>query len=87
MLYISDESWNFTPETSIVLYVNYRKFKLKKKSIPNLSGIKAELSVEKLQLFCQIPRGPLVCSVPPRYILLYIYIYLTLSAVVLPKTV
>ena len=30
VLYISDELLNSTPETNIVLYVNYLKFKLKK---------------------------------------------------------
>ena len=29
-LYVSDESLNSTPETKIILYVSYLKFKLKK---------------------------------------------------------
>ena len=29
VLYVSDESMNYIPETNIALYVNYLKFKLK----------------------------------------------------------
>ena len=32
VMYVSDESLNSTPETNIVLYVNYLKFKLKKQT-------------------------------------------------------